>query len=826
MIALSGTWEVSTDDGDSWKPLAVPSCYNESGRLLLRRNFRIPQEMLASYRWKLVGYGLQYSGSISVNGSFVVQRESLIPFTTSLPEEAILKPNNTIQIEVDNRLDYSSTVPGRRLPLDIRTYGGVVRDIFLVGTPKVWIDDVKILRRKGGGADFEVNVVSGTIRGMRTVRGSDSAGTGSTVISSDQGDFDVSIVVRSPSGIDTIPAAEVARAQQRITLQSKRTALARLTASVSGASAWRPGGPSLYSAVVQVRYNGSLVDERVIRLGFRDLQAQGEQLMLNGSPIRLKGIVYIEDSDKFGASLSYDRMREDLETIRDLGVNVIRFAGSVPHPYLLELCDRMGLLAFIDVPIGSPPPFMYNNEEFVERALDRARASIEATRQYTCVVGYGVGFPLGVNPDDGVDFLPHIRKAIDSLAPGALFYAAAGSWSNEKLRRLVDVAGVSLLDGTPEAIQKMLENARADLQGTKPLVLLGYGKLVRVGNQSGYSDPSSTQSQAKFISDVNMILDRTGVAGGIYWAFNDYRTDRPLLTVNNSDQYLASCGLMTLDREMRIAGKTLGALYTDQRPPDIAIGEYDTPSTILFIIIGIGCAIAFLLLINNSRRFRENVFRALLRPYNFYADIRDQRILSTVQTTVLGGVIAVTFAVIFASLCYYYRMDEAFDFVLGALLPSDGMKEFIDYVIWRPPLAVLTFTGIFFLLLIITTLLIRLCSIFVRNKIFFNDAYTISVWGALPVLLLIPLGMVLTRLLTFPSAGIIAFIAVLGILLWLLYRVLRGTAVIYDVRASRVYAYAIGGMIVLIVVMFVASDNIYAMFSYVRDGIGAIYARG
>lgn len=150
VIALSGRWEVSDDDGDSWKPLAVPSCYNESGKLLLRQKFNIPQEMLNNYRWKLVGYGLQYSGSISVNGSFIVQRESLIPFTANLPEESILHAANTVQIEVDNQLDYSSTVPGRRLPLDIRTYGGVVRDLFLVGTPKVLIDDVKILRKGGG----------------------------------------------------------------------------------------------------------------------------------------------------------------------------------------------------------------------------------------------------------------------------------------------------------------------------------------------------------------------------------------------------------------------------------------------------------------------------------------------------------------------------------------------------------------------------------------------------------------------------------------------------------------------------------------------------
>ena len=826
VIALSGpSWEVSFNEGDSWSAVTVPSSYMKSGNLVFRRTFNIPEGLLKNYRWKLVGYGLQYSGSIQVNGSFIVQRESLIPFTANLPEETQLGTENTIQIEVDNRLDYSATVPGRRMPLDIRTYGGVVRDIFLVGTPRVWIDDVKILRQGQGAVEFEVDVVSSTIKGMSVGRSSDSAGSRG-VIATNDADFDVSLIVRSPSGVDTIPAGEVGRAQQTVRLQSKRTALARLGVSLNNPSLWGPGNTFLYSAVIQVRYRGALVDEKILPFGLRSFVAGGKDLVLNGEPFPVKGLVYIEDSEQYGASLSYEQMQTDIETIRDMGVNLIRFSGSVPHPYLLEMCDRLGILAFIDIPLGSAPPFLYTNEKFVERAVERIRSAIEATRGYTCVVGYGIGFPVGVDTDNGAELLAKTRRTIDSLAPAALFYAAAGSWSNPELRNAVDIAGVSLLDGDPSAVRTLVEDALADLQGSKPLLLLAYGNLVRVGNQNGFSNPTSTQSQAKFISDVQVILGSLDIAGGIHWAYSDYRTDRPLLTVNNDNQYLASCGLLTLNREIRIAGKTLGALYTDQRPPDIATGDYQTPSTVLFIAIGIGCAIVFLLLINNSRRFRENVFRALLRPYNFYADIRDQRILSTFQTTVLALVIAITFAVILASLCHFYKMDEAFDFVLSAVIPSDGIKELVDYVIWRPVLAVAMFTGVFFLSLVLITLLIRGCSMFVRNRIFFNDAYTIAIWGALPVLLLIPVGMVLSKLLEIPSAGISAFVVMVGVLFWLLYRVLRGTAVIFDVRASRVYAYALGGIIVIVLVLFVTSDNIYAMFSYLRDGIGAIYARG
>ena len=822
VISLNGSWEYSDDDGDTWNPVAIPSSYMGSGKFKLRRSFRVPKGMLNKYRWELIGYGVQYSGSIAINDVFIVQREGLIPFQASVPEEVELRENNVIVVEVDNQLDYAGTVPGRRLPLDVRTYGGLIKDIFLVGVPIVRIDDVKIIRNAASQVVFDIDVVSGSMSGLRFGRG-DSAGSVGGRIGADQAEFDVSIAVKSAPRNDSAIASEAGRSEGTIVLQSKRTESINLTPGISGPSFWRPGAPRLYTAVIQVRYKGSLIDEKVVRFGYRDIQAKGSQLLLNDSAIRLQGVVYIEDSKEYGSSLSYKQMREDIEAIRDLGVNLIRFTGGVPHPYLLEQCDRYGIMAMIDVPSGAPPPFLLKDDQYLDRALERAKATVEATHQFTCVIAYGVGFPIGVDPASGKAFLADMKGMFDSLTTGRLFYGVTNDWSDADLQGIVDIAGVGQLDGSLEEVRGLLNQTIADVGGNMPVMLMAFGKIVRIGNQNGYSDSISTQAQAKFIGDVYALGEGINLAGLCYWSFNDYRTDRPLLTVNNDDQYIVSSGLTTLDRQMRIAGTTLGALYTEQKVPDLAIGEYSPPSTVLFIVLGIGCAILFLFLINNSRRFRENVFRALLRPYNFFADIRDQRILSTIQTTVLALVIALTFAVIFTSLCYFYRMNEAFDFVLSALIASDGIKQMIDYMVWRPVLAVIGFTGVFFLLLLFAAGCIRTGSIFVRNRIFFNDAYTIAVWGALPVLLLIPIAMILYRLLELPSVGAIAFLLVLGVVLWMFYRVLRGTSVVYDIRSSKVYAYTVGSLLLLALILVVTSDNISAMFSYLRMGIGSLY---
>lgn len=826
VISLNGTWEVSGDGGDSWQQVQIPSSFNDEDDLLYRRNFQIPPAMLESYRWKLVCYGVQYQSTITINGQFVAQHESGMPFTYKVEEGVKLEQNNTIQVEVTNRLDYTSTVPLRKLLLGNRTYGGIFRDMLLVGVPRVWVDDVRfetIMNGPNAEARFSTQVVSADIKGLVVKATGDSLSSPET-IAADRADFDLDITIRRPAAPgDSLGGGEFGRGTQPFTLESKRTANVSLNIPVTNPDLWAPGSPRLYEAVLRVRYKGAVVDEQIMKIGFRTLQVRGDQLLLNGEPLAIKGVVYVEDSKEFGASLSYDLMRRDVQTIKDMGANVIRFADGVPHPYLLELCDEMGIMALVDISIGTPPTSLFGDESYLKRSLARVKFTIEEAGRNTCVVAYGLSALIPGESDHALNAVRRLRGMVDSL-DHRLFYFSATSWEQAELRQLADIAGLSAFDVDPARIRTMITTAKQELRNEKPLVMLGYGKFVQLGNHSGYKDPISIEAQAKFIGEVYNLLLETGISGGIYWSFNDYRTDRPILTVNNQDQYLASCGVYGLARELRQGATMLAALYTDQKTPDVLIGDYTPPSTILFIVAGIACAIVFLLLINSSRRFRENVFRALLRPYNFYADIRDQRILSNVQTTILGIVIAVTFAVIVSSLCYYYRMDEGFDATLSAIVTSDTIKEFLNYIIWRPTLSVIMFTVFFFLLLLLGAFLIRVCAAFVRNRIFFTDAYIIAVWGALPVLLLIIPAMILYRALGVPGAGTITFSVMILVVLWMLYRVLRGTAVIYDVRPLKVYGYAIGSVVAIMLVLIVTSGETSATLSYLREGVGGLYS--
>jgi hypothetical protein len=177
-----------------------------------------------------------------------------------------------------------------------------------------------------------------------------------------------------------------------------------------------------------------------------------------------------------------------------------------------------------------------------------------------------------------------------------------------------------------------------------------------------------------------------------------------------------------------------------------------------------------------------------------------------------------------ASVCFFYRMDEGFDAVLGAVVTSDWLKELLNYMIWRPAISIPAFAIVFFLGMLLVAGLIRLFSIFVRNRIFFTDSYTIAIWGALPALLLIPVAMILYRMLEWNDASpFLLGVILLVVIVWMLYRILRGTSVVYDVRPSKIYGYTLGGLVAIMLVLYFTSGAVRSRTSYMVDGVEGMY---
>ena len=250
-------------------------------------------------------------------------------------------------------------------------------------------------------------------------------------------------------------------------------------------------------------------------------------------------------------------------------------------------------------------------------------------------------------------------------------------------------------------------------------------------------------------------------------------------------------------REPRVSYAMYKALINDEKEPLLQAREFDDATPLVFIGTGIVLALILTFLVNRSRRFREYFVRSIVRPYNFYADIRDQRILSLVQTVILGLVIAASAGLVLAALGYYLRSDPAFEYLMHITLPSAGMNELVRSIVWQPAMAIIVIGVGVFLDLLVATVLLRVGALFVKGRILFRDTFTIVVWSSVPLLALLPIGVGLYQVLSTDAATvwIPTIITVAG--LWTLIRMLRATSVVFDV--SPIIVYGLGLLTVAVI---------------------------
>ncbi|MGN6059600.1 MAG: glycoside hydrolase family 2 TIM barrel-domain containing protein [Sphingomicrobium sp.] len=114
---------------------------------------------------------------------------------------------------------------------------------------------------------------------------------------------------------------------------------------------WSAEIPRLYSLELSLQ-SGSLRPESYgRRIGFRRVETRGNQLLVNGAPIRLLGVNRHDARMRSGRAMRYEDLRHDVLALRRANVNIIRTAHYPADPRLLELCDELGMYVQDQMPI-------------------------------------------------------------------------------------------------------------------------------------------------------------------------------------------------------------------------------------------------------------------------------------------------------------------------------------------------------------------------------------------------------------------------------------------------------------------------------------------
>ena len=779
-IDLSGPWEYSVEGGPSGT-VRIPAAYDFRGKVVFQRNVDITREQLDRYRFHLVMLGTDHAADVSVNGEFVTTHSGgFTSVVEPLPRSALqIGGNNTVRVSVSNVLDARNTLPVRPGAWGERNYGGITRDIYLLGTPNLYIRDAVVSaaqRGEGETAKIDVRVTpdgddSLSALGLPGDRRGPVTGFYFEVQDKMSGAF----VARSPVVPVVRKGNEWEDATASLILDAPRL--------------WSPDTPDLYILRCYLVHTAggevTVVDEADMAAGIRHVAVAGNHIMLNGKRFPVRGVCWYEDSPAHGSAMTYEEREKDVAMIKTLGANVIRFIDHPPHPYMLNLCDRYGLMAMEELPLAQTPGEVLAADAYADLAATTLREMILRDRSHPSVLAWGLGDEIDGAHPAARPFMESLVRLARTLDDRPLYCAAMPG--ADSCTPLMDIAALSLGNQDLKTFRADVEAWR-DGHRNQPVVVARFGTEVQEGNRNGYADPLSQEAQARFYLQRFDVLRSLDCDGGIAWSYNDWKGDRPSLTVRTGNPWMHTQGLVGPRGDKRLAFDAVRSVFHGEKFVALPAGSHTENAPMVYVLAGLVLLVGLAYVYNTSRRFRESLNRSMFSSYNFFADVRDQRAVAAPHTLLLAAVVALALAIVVSSIMFRFRDSLLLDACLSSVLVSDAATEAAVRLIWNP----LRFIGavallLFVLLLVVGCIVLALRTV-VRERIYPYHAFTATIWATAPMVLLVPLGMVIYRVLDSSVYIVPAFLIIGGLCAWVFLRFLKGVSIILDVLPLKVYA--------------------------------------
>ncbi len=169
-----------------------------------------------------------------------------------------------------------------------------------------------------------------------------------------------------------------------------------ISLSVLGPRKWDNEHPYLYTLTCTLEYGGRIRETLRRRIGFRQIEVQGDRVLVNGLPIKLRGINRHEAHPLRGRSLTPKLCREDALKFRAANINYIRTSHYPPAEEFLDACDELGLFVECEAPLcwvqhgananWNQPGWDYRDRRFFLPLLLANLESIELNRDHPSIL--------------------------------------------------------------------------------------------------------------------------------------------------------------------------------------------------------------------------------------------------------------------------------------------------------------------------------------------------------------------------------------------------------------------------------------------------------
>jgi beta-glucuronidase len=462
-----------------------PQLFYYEGLVWYQRDFDFHPQ--AHHRTFLHIGAANYKALIWINGQHVCDHEGGFTAFDCEATQQLHAGKNFIVVAVDATRQ-ADGVP--TATTDWFNYGGITRDVALVEVTDSFIDDY----------DLHLNHERTAIDGWVHVQ---NASPGATITVA-------------------IPEANLSVTAQ---LDSSGKGLIRIPAT--GLQLWSPGQPKLYR-VLFTAGNDKLEDE----VGFRTVETAGQNILLNGKPIFLRGVSIHAEAPLRGGRANND---QDVETLlgwaHELGCNYVRLAHYPHDQRMTRATDRLGIMVWSEIPVYWAEHFA--DPAVLKKAEQQLSEEIRRDRNKASILLWSIANETPNTPERTL-FLKTLAgdaRKLDStrLVTAALLVRTEGrtKFIDDPLGEALDVIGANEYIGWYEQAPQGADTTDWKVAYNKPLIISEFGGDAKAGLHGPETQRWTEEYQASIFKHQLPMLNRIPQLRGMSpWVLMDFRSPR------------------------------------------------------------------------------------------------------------------------------------------------------------------------------------------------------------------------------------------------------------------------------------------------------------
>ncbi|MDZ7303058.1 MAG: hypothetical protein ONB44_13100 [candidate division KSB1 bacterium] len=817
-LSLNGKWRASCTDPEFSGEVELPGAFLFEGQVTFQKSFRL-DSTLRNRPMRLVIQGANYETSVEINGELTGRHEGgFMPFGIEIQAARLFfDKENLLTLTVNNELSPLQTLPAKHRPWGWPNDGGILREIYLEALPDIFIESTRIKY------DFDALGVSLNLNAElhigKKMAPEESAGiTGILEI------WDVDRLRKLATSAPE-PFIGSNRFQQTLALKCH----------LKQPTLWSPATPFLYAMRVALVRQNDLIDEWWQEIGFRKIEFVNQQLRLNGQPLIVRGINWIEDYGQGTALLDTTHAIKLLAEAKNLGANVIRVIGHPPHAFLPAWCDRAGIFLLEEVPIYYLTDAHFRQPQFADMASLQARAMIHRDLAHPSVLGWGVGVNCGLLSSEAKNAMRHLYQELRQLDDRPIYAVTPVPWIST-WEPLADFILPDLFEH-----EEIATYANALTRTNKPLFpIIGFwlrderviqGQTSRVlSGQSGDAEQWQAEKLDKLLKKFE---DTPKFPGYFLQALTDWPASMPLLilgpgvkplsaaaymdTANTKAVFVHPAGIIGDTGRRRMVFQMTQAFNLGDRRPMLIPKNITPVHPQEYPIVGLGIILVFLFYVNRDRRLRGNLKRVFVHPHGFYVDLSENRKVPPFLSTLLGLLESCIVALVLSGFCYANRESMIFDQSMNLLLDDPVWKARAIWLIWHPAWFIAIGTAGLFVAGVLIAVLMRILGFFLGRSLPTIQYYTFIFWTATNLLLLGMPAPFFYRLLLYSNFTAPLLFVVILVFLWLAGRFFRGMRVIYTMSIPRtmiIFGILVGGLLISLALYYQRTEAIFEYTKY------------